>query len=80
MNVCLPLHMHNRDMDNVSHYYVSQQAQFSLNNVHKSGLKHHHFSQRIITGCNLKTFSGKLLGNRAPCAFSYNGFSWDLFW
>ena len=24
MNVCLPLHMHNSNMDNVSQYYVSQ--------------------------------------------------------
>ena len=32
----------------------------------------------IFTPCNLKKFSGKLFGNRAPCAFLYNGFSWTF--
>ena len=31
-----------------------------------------------ITPCNLNKFSGKLFGNRAPCAFLYNGFSWTF--
>ena len=46
--------------------------------VHQWLIEQYCYIYHTVTEFNLNKFSGKLFGNRAPCVFSYNGFSWTF--